>query len=400
RSHRQDSLGAAPDFVCQQTRKAAENHQGRQQQNERQLPPKVRGVRQSIPFLRQRPVQHGPHRAQHINRSHNQRAPGGKNNEVRQDAPSAEKDGHFTRKVSKPGQTAACKGRHQQGRAEKRQPPQQSSQLRHFQSAGLLVNVAAQTKRQRRQKTMSNHHHHRPRDANQTQTRDPQKHKSHVRHARVPEHPVEILLLHRDQSAINDVAQAKPAYHRRPVPGRIRQQRQRNPDQPVQAELLQYPSMEHGGRAGRRGVAQRRPGMEWPERNQNAEPEQKQRKDKMLRSGRKPDPILPYLLKERRNVKRMRAGLNIDFDESKQRQQRPQAEINCDLKGGILLLGSTAPDANHDERGYQSKLMEKVKEEKIQGRKRAQDAPRHDQQQNIELFLPCFDFPGRAGGGK
>ena len=66
----------------------------------------------------------------------------------------------------------------------------------------------------------------------------------------------------------------------RRAPGR--QQRQRDLDEAVEAELLEHAGMQHRGRAGRGAIAQRRPGVERPQRHENAEAEQQQAKDVLL----------------------------------------------------------------------------------------------------------------------
>jgi hypothetical protein len=110
----------------------------------------------------------------------------------------------------------------------------------------------------------------------------PRKDKAHVRHARVADQEVQIALAHGHQSAEQDVAQAQQRQHPHPALRRLRHQRQRDPEQTIQPELLQHAGMEHRGGRGCRRVSDRRPGVKGPERNQNPKAEQQQREDGVL----------------------------------------------------------------------------------------------------------------------
>ena len=110
----------------------------------------------------------------------------------------------------------------------------------------------------------------------------PRKTKAHVRHAGIADEPVEILLAHGDPAAINEVAQAEPREDLHPALRGVGQQRQSDANQAVEAEFFQHAGMEHGGGGGGRAVAQRRPGVKRPERNQNAKAKQQQRENEML----------------------------------------------------------------------------------------------------------------------
>ena len=65
---------------------------------------------------------------------------------------------------------------------------------------------------------------------------------------------------------------------------RIRQQRQRDAQQAVEAEFFQHSRVQH--RRGRRrgGIAVRRPGVEREKRNQDAEPDQQRQVDGIARA--------------------------------------------------------------------------------------------------------------------
>jgi len=242
------------------------------------------------------------------------------------------------------------------------------------------------------------HHQHRARDSDEVQGGDAQEDEAHVGDAGVAHQAVEVLLAHGHPAAIEEVAQAQPGEDRHPVARRIRQQRQRDADQAVEAELLEHAGMEHGGGGGGGAVARRRPGVERPERDQDAEPEQQQREDEALGSGRQG--MSAEMRGQLRDVERARARLHVERDQPHQGEERAEAQVERDLEGGVVLLLAAAPDADHDERRHQRQLMEEVEAEEIERGKGAENAAGHDQQQEVELFFALPDFPGDAGRGE
>ena len=177
-------------------------------------------------------------------------------------------------KVGEARQAAAGKRRHHQGRADERQPAEQAAELVHLQRAGLLVKVAAQAEGQRGEEAVRDHHQHRAGHPDEVQAGNAEEDKAHVGDAGIADEPVEVLLAHGDPAAIDQVAQAEPGEDLHPVVRGVRQQRQGDADQAVEAELLQHAGMEHGGGGGSGAVAERRPGVKRPERDQDAEAEQ------------------------------------------------------------------------------------------------------------------------------
>ena len=138
--------------------------------------------------------------------------------------------------------------------------------------------------------------------------------------------------------------------------------------------------------------------MERPQRNQDAKTKQQERENEIL--GATGDRILLQMLDQPRDAERARPGLGIKRQQTDQSQQRADAEIEGNLERGVILALSPAPHPDHDERGHQGKLVENVKEEQVQRREGAEDAARHDQQEDVKLLLPLLDFPGNASGGE
>ena len=179
-----------------------------------------------------------------------------------------------------------------------------------------------------------------------------------------------------------------------PVVRGLRHQRQRDADQTVKAELLQHAGVQHRGRRRRGAVTQRRPRMERPERNQNAEAEQQQREDEILRVDR--ERIRLGVFDDFRDVERVRAGLQVKRDEADERDERADAQIKRDLERRVILPFAAAPDADHDERRHQREFVQEIKEEQIQRRERAEDAAAHHQQQDVKFLFARLDFPRAA----
>ena len=106
------------------------------------------------------------------------------------------------------------------------------------------------------------------------------------------------------------------------------------------------------------------------------------------------------MFREFRNIERAGARLQIKRDQSHQRDERADAQVKRDLERGVVLLFAAAPDADHDERRHQRQFVEKVEEEQVERRERAEDAARHDQQQNVKLLLALLDLPRDTGRGE
>src|ERR1019366_7075165 len=95
--------------------------------------------------------------------------------------------------------------------------------------------------------------------------------------------------------------------------------------------------------------------------------------------------VLPDVLSEFGDIECAGARLQIKGNQSNQSDQGSDAQVKGDLEGGIVLLLSPAPHANHNKRRHQRQLMEEVKEEKVERGEGAPDAARHHQQQDVKL---------------
>ena len=96
---------------------------------------------------------------------------------------------------------------------------------------------------------------------------DAEENVTHVHHARIAQHQVELLLRDGDQADVDDIADEQNEQQARPRFRSFRQQRQGDADETVEAELLQHAGMQHGGGRGRGGISGRRPGVEREKRD-------------------------------------------------------------------------------------------------------------------------------------
>jgi hypothetical protein len=110
--------------------------------------------------------------------------------------------------------------------------------------------------------------------------------------------------------------------------GGLRQQRDGHPDQAVKAKLLQHSRVQHGGGRRGRAVPQRRPGVKGPKRHQNAEAEEQERKDQVLGGQERG---CAASCERARDIEGTAARLQVKRDQTDQRHERAQAQVERDL---------------------------------------------------------------------
>ena len=139
--------------------------------------------------------------------------------------------------------------------------------------------------------------------------------------------------------------------------------------------------MEHRSRTRRGAVAQRRPGVERPQRNQHAKTEHQQAKNVLLHARRHRG--LGEHRAEIDQVETLHPALLIDRDQSDQGQHRSDRQVNRHLhrRIAVLAIAAGAPDADHDEGRNEGELMEEIEEEDVDGRERAHQPALHDEQE-------------------
>ena len=130
---------------------------------------------------------------------------------------------------------------------------------------------------------MGNHDNDSSRHTYQSQAGYTKKDKAHVSDTGITNQKIQILLTHGNPSVEENVAQAKIGHDLHPTLRCLGHHRQRNPDETIQAKFLERTGMEHRCSGWSRAVTDRRPGVEWPQRDQNAEAKEQEWKDQMLR---------------------------------------------------------------------------------------------------------------------
>src|SRR5437016_11949843 len=88
---------------------------------------------------------------------------------------------------------------------------------------------------------------------------------------------------------------------------------------------------------------------------------------------------------------RGRWKLQVEGNQTYQRDQRTQTEVKSNLKSRVVLVFAPAPDTDHDKRRHQGQLVKKIEEEQVKGGERAKDSASHYQQQNVKLLFVRFD---------
>ena len=128
----------------------------------------------------------------------------------------------------------------------------------------LLIEVAAQAKRKCRKQPVGDHHQHRAGQPDDVKAGDTQKDEAHVRHTRVTDQQVQILLPYSNQATKQEVGQGQPSQHLEPALRPDRCHRDRHADESVQTEFFQHPGVQHGGGRGCGTVTERCPCVERP----------------------------------------------------------------------------------------------------------------------------------------
>jgi hypothetical protein len=133
--------------------------------------------------------------------------------------------------------------------------------------------------------------------------------------------------------------------------------------------------------------------MKRPQGHENPKTEQQQGEDRVLRTGRnRVRPEIGRHLHQVERALRLR-HLQVERDQPRQRDQRPEREIKRDLKRGVVLPFAAPPHPDHDERGHEREFVEGVEEKQIERRERSQHTAAHHQQQDVKLLLARLDLP-------
>ena len=243
-----------------------------------------------------------------------------------------------------------------------------------------MIDRGRKQEEQRDGKAVRHHHQHDAADAERRAGRDAEERVAHVHHGAVTDHLLEVALRDRNEADDQDVADDRePCERAGPVQETGGQQRKRDLDQAVETELLEHARVQHRVRTRRCAVAERRPGVKGPQRNEDAEAEHQQREDIVLQ--RVGDWLRCDRGAQRDEVEGRGAALHVERDQAGERKHRAEREVNGHLHRRVGAIAS-APDADHDERRDQREFVEEIEEEDIDAGEHAHQPALHDEQQH------------------
>src|SRR5207248_3775003 len=148
---------------------------------------------------------------------------------------------------------------------------------------------------------------------------------------------------------------------------------------------------------GGRGVAVRRPGVEWPDARQDTEADVESQEDPAL-DARRDGGGLEVEERERRG-----AGVDVEREDADENERGAEQEVERELHRGVLLradarlpvrprkdaarahLAGRAPDTDQQIHRKDGELVEQEEDEEIEGHEDAEDAGDERQQERVEL---------------
>jgi hypothetical protein len=193
--------------------------------------------------------------------------------------PNCQRTPGFAKKTGEARQAAAGHHRHDHHGADEGQPPQQSAHLIHVQRLEFVPQIAAQGKVRAARKPWATITTTVPVKPIKLMLAMPKKAKPTWATLELPMSMIQVALAHGHRAAQDHVAQAEGRDDVSPALRLVGHQRQGDAEQAVEAEFFEHAGVNHGRARRSRAVTQRRPGVEWIERNQDAEADQEQGKN-------------------------------------------------------------------------------------------------------------------------
>ena len=242
-------------------------------------------------------------------------------------------------------------------RGEDRHPVGYAAVIRDQARMHAVVQHAHAEEQRAGYEAVRHHLYHRAFHAMGVENEYPQGHESHVGDGRIGDQLLHVRLHQGDQADVDYGDEGEGDHHRRQHVARVGQDRQRQADEPVGAQL-QHDRRQHDGAAGWRldvGIGQ--PGVDREHRHLDRE------------SGEKGDEQQD--LHRQRNRKAVvigegeaAFGHGVQINERNQRQQRPEQRVEKELERGVDPV-RTAPDADDDEHRDQRCLEEHVEQRRV-----------------------------------
>ena len=146
-----------------------------------------------------------------------------------------------------------------------------------------MGDLAAEPEEQRGGEAVADHEDDRAGDADDVPAGDAEKEVAHVHDAGKADHEGQFLLGEGDETGVEEIADEQREDERQASLEAVMEHRDGDPDQAVDGEFLQDAGVEHGGGGRRGGISGRRPGMEREKSDENAEADEQEREDDVLR---------------------------------------------------------------------------------------------------------------------
>ena len=180
-------------------------------------------------------------------------------------------------------------GHHEEAehRGVDRGPCGQAAHLRDRPVVGALVDDAHAEEQGAGDDAVVDHLHDRALHALLVEHEDAQRHEAHVAHRRVGDQLLEVRLDDGHDRAVDDRDEAQHDDQRTPLVGRVGEERQREADEAVAAELEQHAGEDHGARGGRLHVRVRQPRVEREHRDLDGERQEERAERRATRRCRR-----------------------------------------------------------------------------------------------------------------
>lgn len=255
-------------------RKHAEAHESDTQEYERH---KLRAahVAVRVELLVRRAEEHLGEKPQHIERREDD-AGDGEHRENRELGEYADEDRELRHEADESRQSQGRHAREHEARRKARHLVGKPLEIVHCAKMRLFIDEADHREEERAHHAVRHHVGNRARDADDIQCREAQEHIAHVRHRRVADDVLQILLHERDVSGIEHVAHREERDQWRPELRAQRQHEKPDADEAVAADLLQNARMNHRHRRRCARVAVGRPAVEREHGKQRAEADEEQ----------------------------------------------------------------------------------------------------------------------------
>ena len=149
-----------------------------------------------------------------------------------------------------------------------------------------VVDDADDKEQRRRDDAVAQHLEDRALDALHRHAEGADGHEAHVRHRRIGDQLLHVLLRQRHQRGVDDGDDAEREDQRREDDRGVRQHRQREAQEAVAAELQQHAGQDHRARRRRLDVGVRQPGVHRPHRQLDGEGGEAGQPQPLLQAGR------------------------------------------------------------------------------------------------------------------